>query len=74
MSTDVRHRFDPREEQREVLRRRRFRKKLWRKGIRWIVFSSVILVTVFIFLEAMDLFEAGPENKPSPIVTRDKAF
>jgi len=74
MSTDVRYRFDPREGRREVLRRRRFRKKLWRKGIRWIVFSSVILVTVFIFLEAMNLFEAAPENNPSPVVTRDKTF
>jgi hypothetical protein len=74
MSTDVRYRFDPREEQREVLRRRRFRKKLLRKGIRWLVFSFVILVTVFIFLEAINLFEAPPENKPSPVVTHDKAF
>lgn len=53
MSTDVEYRFDPRDEYREVLRKRRFRRKLWRTGLRWVGFTSAILLTVFVFLEAV---------------------
>lgn len=73
MSTDVGYRFDPREDQREVLRRRRFRKKLWRKSIHWLVFSAVVLLTVFILVESINWMQGAFENT-NPLGTRGRTF